>query len=90
MRVMMVSPRFPKGCEAQIGIRIVCKWILTTPLIIMTMVEMMVDSVMKMKEALERALANLEKYLGAKILYAHLSLDDGNVGLKFQFKMLRR
>ena len=50
----------------------------------------MVDSVMKMKEALERALANLEKYLGAKILYAHLSLDDGNVGLKFQFKMLRR
>jgi hypothetical protein len=61
MRVMMVSPGFPKGCEAQIGTRIMCKWIVTIPLILMTMVGMRVDSVRKMEECFERAPANLEK-----------------------------
>jgi hypothetical protein len=44
-RVMMVSPRLLKGCEAQIGTRIMSKWILTASLFLMTMVENMVDLV---------------------------------------------
>src|ERR1700737_2322990 len=53
MRVMMVRPGFPKGCEAQIGTRIICKWILTTPLLLMTMVGMKVDLVKKRRSALK-------------------------------------
>ena len=34
MQILMVSPRFSKGCEVQIGRRIMCKWSLTTPLIV--------------------------------------------------------
>ena len=89
MRVMMVSPGFPKGCEAQIGTRIIYKWILTTPLVLMTMVDMRVDSVWKMEESFGRAPAILEIYLRAKIPNAPESLDGGNVGLKFQSKLLR-
>ena len=60
MWVVMVSPGFPKGCEAQIGTRIICKWILTTPLLLMTMVGMKVDLVRKTKECFERAPGNLK------------------------------
>ena len=48
-----------------------------------------VDSVWKMEESFERTPANLEMYLGAKIPNAPESLDGGNVGLKFQSKLLR-
>jgi hypothetical protein len=44
---MMVSPRFVKGCEAQIGTRIMSKWILTAPLFLMIIVGNMVDLVKK-------------------------------------------
>ena len=89
IRVVMVSPGFPKGCEAQIGTRIICKWILTTPLVLMTMVGMRVDLVWKMEESFKRAPVNLEMYLKAKIPNASKSLEGGHVGLKFQSKMLR-
>ena len=45
---------------------------------------MMVDSVRKMKDFFERALANLEKYSGIGIPIAPKSLEGGDVGLKFQ------
>ena len=64
------------------------KWIVTTPLIIMLMMEIMVNSVRKWGESFERAPANLEMYLGAKIPDAPKTLDGINVGLKFQFKCL--
>ena len=35
------------NCDAQIGTKIMSKWILTTPLILMTMMELMVNSVGK-------------------------------------------
>ena len=38
------EPMFLKGCHTQIGKKIVCKWIWTTPLILMAMVDMIVDS----------------------------------------------
>ena len=66
------------------------KWIMTTPFMIMSMLEMMVDALKKRKEAYERASANLKKYTGARIPYVPVSLDAGNVKLKFQFKMLRQ
>ena len=66
-----------------------CKWSLTIPLVLMTMVGMRVDSVRKMEECFERAPANLEKYSGARIPNASESLDGGNIGLKFQSKLLR-
>jgi hypothetical protein len=50
---MMVSPRLLKGCEAQIGTRIMSKWILTAPLFLMTMVENMVDLVKKWGSSLK-------------------------------------
>ena len=87
--IMMVNPTSPKSCDSQIRTRIMCKWILTTSFIIMTMVGMMVDSVRKWWEAFERAPANLKMYSGAKILKAPESLQGRNVGLKFQSKMLR-
>ena len=90
MRVMMVSPGFPKGCEAQIGIRIIWKWNLTISLISMVMVGMRVDSVRKMEVSFERAPANLKNYLGPRIPNAPKTLEGINVGLKFQFEMLRR
>ena len=37
-----------------------CKWNLTTPLLLMIMVGMKVDSVRKMEECFEKALANLK------------------------------
>jgi hypothetical protein len=40
---MMVSLRFLKGCDAQIGTRIISKWILTTLLFVMTIVGNMVE-----------------------------------------------
>ena len=85
----MVNPGFRKGCEAQIGRKIMCKWILTTQLIIMSMVGMMVNSVKKWEESFERAPANLEMYWGPKIPNAPEILDGINVGLEFQSKMLR-
>ena len=42
------------------------KWILTTPLILMTMVRMMVASIRKM-ESFEKAPTNLEKY--SRLIY---------------------
>ena len=89
MRVMMVRPGFSKGCEAQIGTRIMCKWILTIELIMMSMVGMMVNSVRKWGESFETAPANLEMSSWAKILNALETLDGINVGLEFQSKMLR-
>ena len=86
----MVSQGFPKSCDAQIGTRIRNRWILTTPLILMTMVDMMVDLVRKMGESFQKALANLKKYLGVRIPNAPRSLDNDCVRLKFQFKMLRK
>ena len=44
----------------------------------------------KMEESFERAPANLEMYLGPKIPNASKTLEGIHVGLKFQFKMLRR
>jgi hypothetical protein len=85
---MMVSPRFLKGCDAQIGTRIMSKWILTVPLFIMTMVGNMVDLVKKIGESIERTLANLKESLGAKLPNAPLSLESDDVGLTFQLKML--
>jgi hypothetical protein len=40
---MMVSPMLLKDGDAQIGTKIMSKWILTAPLILMTMVGNMVD-----------------------------------------------
>ena len=85
---MMVSPGFPKGCDAQIGTRIMYKQLFTTPLNIMTIVGMMVNLVRKWCESFEKAPANLKKYSGPKIRNAPVSLNGNNVGLKFQFKML--
>ena len=84
----MVSSGFPIGCDAQIGIRIMCKWILTTTLIIITMMGTMVDSVRKWGESFETATANLKKYSGARILNVLKNLEGCHVRLKFQFKML--
>ena len=53
-RVMMVSPKILKGCEAQIGTRIMSIWILTAPLFVMTMVGNMVDLVKKWGKPLKR------------------------------------
>ena len=47
MQVMMLSPRLLKGCDAQIGTRIMSKFILTATLFLMTMVGNMVDLVRK-------------------------------------------
>ena len=88
MRVMMVSLEFPKDCEAQIGTMIMFKWSLAIPLVLMTMVGMRVDLVRRMEESFERAPAHLEMYSRARIPKAPESLEGGNVGLKFQFKML--
>ena len=60
------------------------------PLILISMVGMRVDSVKKMKGSFEKAPANLKKSLGPRIPNAPKTLDGINVGLKFQFKMLRR
>ena len=49
----------------------------------------MVDSEKKWEESFETALENLEKYSEPRILNALEILDGNNVGLKFQFKMLR-
>ena len=84
------EPGFPKCCDAQIRTKIIYKWILTTPLILITMVGMMVDLVGKMKESFEKTPVNLKEYSGAAIPNGPESLDDDNIGLKFQFKMLRR
>ena len=65
MRVMMVSPGLPKGCEAQIGTRIMCKWIFTIPLVLMTMVGTKVDSVRKMEECFEKGSGKPQKVFGA-------------------------
>ena len=87
---MTVSPEFRKGCDAQIGIRIRYKWVLTILLVPMPMVGMRVDSVRSMKESFERAPANLKKFLGPRIPNAPKTLEGISVGLKFQFEMLRR
>ena len=50
---MMVSLGFPKDFDAQIETKMMCKWILTTPLILMTMVMIMVDLVRKMQESFD-------------------------------------
>ena len=50
----MVSPGFLKGCNVQIGTRIMYEWILTTAFVLMTMVEIMVDLVRKMEESFEK------------------------------------
>jgi len=67
-----------------------CKWNLTIPLVLMTMVGMMVDSVRKMVESFERAPAHLKKHLGPRIPNAPKTLEGIYVGLKFQFEMLGR
>ena len=90
MRVMMVSPRFPKGCDVQIETRIMCKWSLIIPLILMIMVGMRVDLVRKMKDSFEKVPANLKEYLWPRIPNSPKTLEGINVGLKFQFEMLRK
>ena len=67
-----------------------CKWNLTIPLVLMTMVGMRVDLVRKMEECFEKAPANLKKHLGPRIPKAPKTLEGINVGLKFQFEMLGR
>ena len=56
----------------------------------MTMVGMTVDLVRKIEEFVQTDTANFEKYSGANIPNAPVSLDGDNVKLTFQFKMLRR
>ena len=85
----MLSPGFPKDFEAPIGTKVMYKWILTTSLIVMTKLGMMVDLVRKWEESFKKAPTNLEMYSRAKILNAPENLEGGNVGLKFQSKMLR-
>lgn len=43
-----------KGCDTQINTMILSKWILSTPLILITMMDMMVYSVKKWKTALKK------------------------------------
>jgi hypothetical protein len=86
---MMVSPRFLKGCDAQIGTRIMSKWILTAPLFLMTMVGNMVDLVKNMREFIEWTPANLKECLRARLLNAPMFLESCDVGLTFQLKMLK-
>lgn len=81
---MILSPRFPKGFDAQIGTKIISKWNFTTTLILMTMVRMMVGSMRKMEEYFEKAPANLGNYFGARIPNTPGSLEGGDFGLKFQ------
>ena len=85
---MMVSPMLLKGCEAQIGIKIMSKWILTVPLFLMTMVENMVDLVRKWGSPLKGMFANLKESLGDRLPNAPMSLETCDVGLTFQLKML--
>ena len=65
-----------------------CKWILTAPLLLMTMVGMKVDSMRKMEECFERAPANLKQYLAPRMPKALKTFEGINAGLKFQFEML--
>ena len=88
MRVMMVSPGLLKGCEAQNGTRIISKGILTLPLILMRMVGMMVDLVREWRSALIGLLQTSKRIWGARLPNAPMSLESGDVGLKFQLKML--
>ena len=69
-----------KGCDVQIGTRIICKWSLI-PLILMTLLEIMVDSVRKWEESFERDAVNVEKYSGARIPDAPESLEGNDVGM---------
>jgi hypothetical protein len=50
---MMVSPRLLKGCDAQIGTRMMSKWNLTAALFLMTMNERMVNLVKKWESPLK-------------------------------------
>jgi hypothetical protein len=42
----------------------------------------------EMGESIERTLANLKESLGARLPNANMSLESGDVGLTFQFKIL--
>jgi hypothetical protein len=61
---MMVSPRFLKGCDAQIGTKIMSKWILTASLFLMTMVGNMVDLVKKLGGPLKGLLQTSKRVWG--------------------------
>jgi hypothetical protein len=85
---MMVSPRFLKGCDAQIVTRIMSKWILIAPLFLMTMDGNMVDLVRKWGSPLKRLPQTSKRVLGSRLPNAPMSLESGDVGLTFQLKML--
>jgi len=85
MWVMMVNPRFLRSCYAQNGTRIMSKRILTPQ---MKMVWVMVHWVRKWGSPLIRNPANLEAHSEARLPNAPESLEGGDVGLKFQLKML--
>jgi hypothetical protein len=83
---MMVSPRFLKGCDAQIGTRIMSKWILTAPLFLMAMVKNMVDLVKKLGGPLKGLPQTSKRVLGARLPNVPMSLESCDDGLTFQFK----
>jgi hypothetical protein len=85
---MMVSPRLLKGCEAQIGTRIMSKWILTAPLFLITMVGKDGEYGKEMGESIKRTPANLKESLGTRLPNAPMSLESCDVGLTFQLKIL--
>jgi hypothetical protein len=62
----MVSPRLLKGCEAQIGTRIMSIWILTATLFPMTMVGNMVDLVKKWGSPLNELSQTSKRVWGAR------------------------
>ena len=88
MRVMMVSPRLLKGCDAQIGTRIMSKWILTAPSFLMTMVGNMVDLVKEWGIPLKGLPEASKRVFGARLPNAPMTLESCDVGLTFQLKML--
>jgi hypothetical protein len=86
---MMVIPRLLKGCDALIGTNIMCKWISTAPLLLMTMVGNIVDLVKKWGRPLKGLPQTSKRVLGARLPIASISLESCDVGLTFQLKILK-
>jgi hypothetical protein len=84
----MVGLGLLKIGDAQNRRNIMSKWILTPPLILMTMVGMIMDSVRTWKCPLIGFLHTLKRNSGARLSNAPESLENGDVGVRFQLKML--
>jgi hypothetical protein len=86
--VLLVTLKILKGCDVRIGTKIMAKWILTIPSMLMAMVGMMVNLVRKWRSRLKIHPKNLKENSGARLLDALKGLESDNALPNFQFNLL--